>query len=122
MTILIRLKKQPTREVNMELHDTVMGRRFFEGTMPKMADAVAELSEAVKKLTESLAEKKPEKAAEAVEGEVVFMYNDTRCHAKITDELWIGAKYRYIGQLDGYRIFQSAECAIFDQRGFVAVK
>lgn len=51
--------------------------------------------------------------------EIIFSYNSTRCHAMIVKEL-LGDE-RYIGEMDGYEIWQ-IKSTLFDQFGFVAVK
>ena len=50
--------------------------------------------------------------------EVIFTYEDERCHATIVDS--IKGTERYIGDVDGYEIYQVS--AMFDQFGFVAVE
>lgn len=52
--------------------------------------------------------------------EIIFFYNNTRCHAKIVKQLLDGE--RYIGEMDGYEIYQIDTNGFFDQFGFVAIK
>ncbi len=52
--------------------------------------------------------------------EIIFSYNNTRCHAEIIEKLSGGEKY--IGSLDGYEIYRKADSILFDQFGFVAIK
>ncbi len=52
--------------------------------------------------------------------EIIFSYNNTRCHAEITEEL--KGDERYIGKMDGYSIYQIPNNGLFDQFGFVAIK
>jgi hypothetical protein len=52
--------------------------------------------------------------------EIIFTYNDTRCHAKKVEVL-LGDE-RYIGEMDGYEIWQINNHGLFDQFGFVAVR
>ena len=49
----------------MELHDTVMGRRFYEGTMPSIAKSLSEIAKALPKLAEK-SDKEIEAFAECV--------------------------------------------------------
>lgn len=51
--------------------------------------------------------------------ELIFSYNNTRCHALIVKELL--EDERYIGEMDGFEIWQ-VRGIFFDQFGFVAVK
>ena len=50
--------------------------------------------------------------------EVIFSYNNTRCHAKVVDNLLGGEKY--IGSMDGFDVYQ-IDSIFFDQFGFVAI-
>ena len=52
--------------------------------------------------------------------EIIFSYNDTRCHAKKVEAL-IGDE-RYIGEMDGYEIWQINTGGLFNQFGFVAIR
>lgn len=52
--------------------------------------------------------------------EIIFSYNNTRCHAAIVESLEGGE--RYIGKVDDYSIYQIQNNGFFDQFGFVAVK
>lgn len=52
--------------------------------------------------------------------EIIFSYNNTRCHALKVEEL-IGGE-RYIGEIDGWEIWQIENHGWFDQFGFVAVR
>jgi hypothetical protein len=52
--------------------------------------------------------------------EIIFSYNNTRCHAAIIESL--EGDERYIGKVDGYSIYQIPNNGFFDQFGFVAVK
>ena len=52
--------------------------------------------------------------------EIIFSYNNTRCHAKIVEQLLGGE--RYIGKMDGYEIYQIDTHGFFDHFGFVAIK
>ena len=52
--------------------------------------------------------------------EIIFFYNNTRCHALKVQAL-IGGE-RYIGELDGWEIWQIENHGWFDQFGFVAVE
>ena len=56
----------------------------------------------------------------AERSEIIFFYNNTRCHALKVESL-IGGE-RYIGELEGYGIWQIDANGFFDQFGFVAVK
>ena len=51
--------------------------------------------------------------------EIIFSYNNTRCHAMIVKEL-LGDE-RYIGEMDGFEIWQ-IKGGLFDQFGFVAIE
>lgn len=51
--------------------------------------------------------------------EIIFSYNNTRCHAEVTEHL--SGDERYIGEIDGWGIYQTRS-VIFNQFGFVAVK
>ena len=51
--------------------------------------------------------------------EIIFLYNDTRCHAKVVKSFEGGE--RKVGSLDGYGIYQTGS-VLFDQFGFVAVR
>jgi len=37
--------------MNVQFHETMMGKRFYEGTMPKVNDNLSELTQAVTALT-----------------------------------------------------------------------
>lgn len=52
--------------------------------------------------------------------EIIFSYNNTRCHALKVEALLGGEKY--IGKMDGWAIYQIDPHALFDQFGFVATK
>ena len=52
--------------------------------------------------------------------EIIFSYNSTRCHALKVEKLLGGEKY--IGEMDGFEIWQIPNNGWFDQFGFVAVK
>ena len=52
--------------------------------------------------------------------EIIFSYNNTRCHALKVKGLSGGEVY--IGEMDGFEIYQIDPHALFDQFGFVAVK
>lgn len=52
--------------------------------------------------------------------EIIFTYNDTRCHARKVEAL-LGDE-RYIGEMDGFEIWQIKNHGLFDQFGFVAVR
>lgn len=56
----------------------------------------------------------------AMRDELIFSYNNTRCHAQIVEELEGGE--RYIGKLDGYELYQIPSNGIFHYDGFVAIK
>ena len=51
--------------------------------------------------------------------EIVFTYNDERCHAEIVESL--PENCRLIGELNGYLLYQK-KSTYFDQFGFVAVR
>lgn len=55
--------------------------------------------------------------------EILFSYNNKRCHAAIvegmTPDALIGDE-RYIGKMDGYEIYQMPS-VWFDQFGFIAI-
>ena len=51
--------------------------------------------------------------------ELVFLYNNQRCHARVVKRLL--GKEKHIGDMDGYSIYQIEPHIIFDQFGFVAV-
>lgn len=51
--------------------------------------------------------------------EIIFSYNNTRCHAMIVEKL-LGDE-RYIGEMDGFEIWQ-IKGGLFDQFGFVAIE
>ena len=51
--------------------------------------------------------------------EIIFSYNNTRCHAAKVESL-IGGE-RFIGKMDGFEIYRLPGI-LFDQFGFVAVK
>jgi hypothetical protein len=51
--------------------------------------------------------------------EIIFSYNNTRCHAMIVKELF--GDERYIGEMDGFEIWQ-IKGGLFDQFGFVAIE
>lgn len=53
--------------------------------------------------------------------EIIFLYLQERCHARIVDHLEEGERYIYIGNYDGYQIHEIKR-ATFDQFGFVAVR
>lgn len=52
--------------------------------------------------------------------EIIFSYNNTRCHAAIVESLLGGETY--IGEMDGFEIYEIDRHASFDQFGFVAIK
>ena len=52
--------------------------------------------------------------------EIIFLYNNTRCHALKVAGLLGGE--RYIGKMDGFEIYQIPSNGFFDQFGFVAVQ
>lgn len=52
--------------------------------------------------------------------EIIFSYNNTRCHATKVENLLGGETY--IGTIDGWEIYQIDKHALFDQFGFVAIK
>ena len=52
--------------------------------------------------------------------EIIFLYNKHRCHATKVESLLGGEKY--IGEVDGWEIYQIANHILFDQFGFVAIK
>lgn len=52
--------------------------------------------------------------------EIIFSYNNTRCHALKVESLLGGETY--IGKMDEFEIYQIDHHAAFDQFGFVAVK
>jgi hypothetical protein len=52
--------------------------------------------------------------------EIIFSYNNTRCHALKVAKLLGGEKY--IGEMNGWEIYQIASHALFDQFGFVAIE
>ncbi len=52
--------------------------------------------------------------------EIIFSYNNQRCHALKVESL-LGTE-TYIGKMDDYEIYQIDPHALFDQFGFVAVK
>lgn len=52
--------------------------------------------------------------------EIIFSYNNTRCHARIVED---GAKDGwYVGMVDGYQIYDISDNGIFDPEAFVATK
>ncbi len=63
-----------------------------------------------------------DKEANAMEQktEIIFFYNNTRCHALIVEALIGGEKY--IGEMDGFMIYQIDTNGFFDQFGFVAIE
>lgn len=52
--------------------------------------------------------------------EIIFSYNNTRCHALKVESLLGGESY--IGMVDGWEIYQIDPHALFDQFGFVAIE
>ena len=52
--------------------------------------------------------------------EIIFYYNKTRCHALKVERLLGGESY--IGEVEGWEIYQIDPHALFDQFGFVAIK
>lgn len=52
--------------------------------------------------------------------EIIFLFNNTRCHATKVQSL-LGDE-QYIGELDGWGIYQIEPHALFDQFGFVAIR
>lgn len=52
--------------------------------------------------------------------EIIFSYNNERCHATIVESLLGGETY--IGKMNGYEIYQIDCHALFDQFGFVAIE
>ena len=52
--------------------------------------------------------------------EIIFSYNNERCHAKIVKQLLGGE--RHIGSMNGYEIYQIDTNGLFNLFGFVAVK
>ena len=54
--------------------------------------------------------------------EIIFLYNNTRCHALIVDKLTVEANANtYVGEIDGYEIYRT--CGVFfNQFGFEAIK
>ena len=52
--------------------------------------------------------------------EIIFSYNNTRCHALKVAALLGGETY--IGTMDGWEIYQIDKHSLFDQFGFVAIK
>lgn len=55
-----------------------------------------------------------------MKNEIIFFYNNTRCHALKVEKLLGGEKY--IGEMDGWEICQIPTTGFFDQFGFVAIK
>ena len=52
--------------------------------------------------------------------EIIFSYNNTRCHATKVESLLGGETY--IGMIYGWDIYQIDKHALFDQFGFIAIK
>lgn len=54
--------------------------------------------------------------------EIIFLYNNTRCHAQVVETLSIEKTCKtYVGEIDGYEIYRT--CGIlFNQFGFEAIK
>lgn len=52
--------------------------------------------------------------------EIIFFYNKTRCHALKVESLLGGESY--IGEVEGWEIYQIDPHALFDQFGFVAIR
>ena len=53
--------------------------------------------------------------------EILFLYHNHRCHARIVEERPEEATdKRYIGNIDGYNIYSLG--ILFDQFGFIAIK
>lgn len=52
--------------------------------------------------------------------EIIFSYNNERCHATVVESLLGGETY--IGKMNGYEIYQIDCHALFDQFGFVAIE
>jgi len=52
--------------------------------------------------------------------EIIFSYNDTRCHATVVDQISVDER-NYIGKINGYEIYKTYGI-IFDQFGFEAIK
>ena len=52
--------------------------------------------------------------------EIIFSYNKTRCHALKVESLLGGESY--IGEVEGWEIYQIVPHALFDQFGFVAIR
>jgi len=52
--------------------------------------------------------------------EIIFFYNKTRCHALKVESLLGGENY--IGEVEGWEIYQIDPHALFDQFGFVAIR
>lgn len=52
--------------------------------------------------------------------EILFYYNNARCHAMKVKKLLGGEQY--IGELDGWEIYKIDHHALFDQFGFVAIE
>lgn len=51
--------------------------------------------------------------------ELIFSYNNARCHATIVESL-VGNE-RFIGRMNGYEVYRLPGI-MFDQFGFVAIK
>ena len=54
--------------------------------------------------------------------EIVFMFLETRCHAKIVNTLSVeNTPKNYIGEIDGFEIYKTYG-SLFDQFGFEAIR
>lgn len=81
----------------MEFYQTVMGRKFYEGTMPALVRAVEALTERVDALVEELAASEDEQDAVVEEGEVVNLEDERAAAAfamreAIRDAVWANYK------------------------------
>ena len=53
--------------------------------------------------------------------EIIFSYNNQRCHAKIVETLSVEKNWKiYVGEINGYEIYRTCG-VLFDQFGFEAI-
>lgn len=54
--------------------------------------------------------------------EIIFLYNDNRCHAQIVDQISVEKTWKtFVGEIDGYEIYRTCG-VLFNQFGFEAIK
>lgn len=57
-----------------------------------------------------------------MKAEIIFLYNNHRCHAEVVEKLSVEKTWKtFVGRVDGYEIYRT--CGVhFNQFGFEAIK